>query len=384
MKELLEREFPGLKLTFDRPYRELTTLGVGGKLPILAEPENAETLGRLLVFLRKRGIPFFILGGGSNLVGMDEPYDGVAVRLERKAFCGIRRDGDRLVCGARASLPEAAATAAKAGLSGLAHLAGIPGSVGGAVRMNASCRGTATGELVELVSGVTYDGKPWSARGADLEWQYRKGGVPEDAVVTSVTFKLAPGDAETELAALEAERAKRRATEPEGRSAGCAFRNVSPEEPAGMLIDRCGLRGTRIGGVEISAKHANYIVNASGEATEAEFLTIARLARRAVKERFGHELKPEVRFISRASERALLADAPAPAVKAKPTANSALLALCRWLYRLTILLAAAVLVSVGCAIRPTSSAAAWMLYAGAALLVLSEAVYSTLKRLEKR
>jgi UDP-N-acetylenolpyruvoylglucosamine reductase len=383
MKELLEREFPGLKLTTDRPYRELTTLGVGGKLPLLAEPEDAETLGKLLVFLRKKNIPFFILGGGSNLVGMDAPYDGVAVRLDRKAFGEIKRDGDRLVCGARASLPEAAAVAAKAGLSGLAHLAGIPGSIGGAVRMNASCRGTATGELVELVSGVTYDGRPWHARGAELKWEYRRGGVPEDTVVTEVILKLGRGTVEAELAALEEERAKRRETEPAERSAGCAFRNVSPEQPAGMLIDRCGLRGARIGGAEISAKHANYIVNATGSATEAEFLALARLARRTVRERFGHELKPEVRFISRDSERSLLTDTP-PAAHEPATVSGALLALCRWLYRLTLLLAAAVLVTIGCAIRPTSPQAGWMLWTGAALLILSEAVYSTLKRLEKR
>ena len=125
-----------------------------------------------------------------------------------------------------------------------------------------------------------------------------------------MTAKLAPGDVEAEVAALAAERAKRRETEPAGRSAGCVFRNASPDAPAGMLVDRCGLRGARIGGVEISEKHANYIVNASGNASEADFLAAAKLARRSVKERFGVELKPEVRFISAESEAELLADAP--------------------------------------------------------------------------
>lgn len=380
MIERLQREFPELKLILDRPYRELTTLGVGGTLPVLAEVADAETLGKLLVFLRGNAIPFFILGGGSNLVGMDAPYPGVGIRLERKAFGTIRREGDKLVCGARASLPETAALAAKAGLHGMSALAGIPGSIGGAVRMNASCRGTATGTLVEEIAGVTFDGEPWQARGAELKWEYRSGGVPEDVVITEVVLKLAPGDAAAELAALEAERAKRRETEPAGRSAGCAFRNASPEAPAGMLIDRCGLRGTRIGGVEISEKHANYIVNVSGKATEAEFLAVARLARRMVKERFGVELKPEVRFISKESEAALLADAAA----APPAANGVLVGICRWMYRLTVVLAAAALAAVAWAIRATSPAAAWILCAGAALLLLSEAVYSTLKLLEKK
>ena len=377
--DLIRREFPGLKLSADRPYRELTTLGVGGALPVLAEPEDAETLGKLLVFLKRRNIPFFILGGGSNLVGMDAPYPGVGIRLERKAFGAIRRDGDNFVCGGRASLPEAAALAAKSGLHGLAHLAGIPGSVGGAVRMNASCRGTAIGTLVDEVAGVTYDGKPWQARGAELKWEYRKGGVPENVVVTEVVLKLAPGEVEAELAALEAERAKRRETEPSGRSAGCVFRNVSPEEPAGMLIDRCGLRGARIGGAEISAKHANYLVNASGTATEAEFLALARLVRRTVKERFGRELRPEVRFISKGSEAALL-EKPAGEAAASP----ALIGICRWLYRLTVALAAAALCAVAAAIRETSAPAAAALCAGAVLLVVSEVVFYMLKRLEKK
>lgn len=381
MIERLKREFPELKLTADRPYRELTTLGVGGTLPVLAEPADAETLGKVLVFLKREKIPFFVLGGGSNLVGMDAPYPGVGLRLERAAFGTIRRDGEKLVCGARASLPEAAATAAKAGLHGLAALAGIPGSVGGAVRMNASCRGTAIGTLVDEVAGVTCDGRPWRAKGAELKWEYRKGGVPDDVVITEVVLKLGPGEVDAELAALEAEREKRRATEPVGRTAGCVFRNVSPEEPAGMLIDRCGLRGARIGGVEISEKHANYLVNASGNATEAEFLAVAKLARRTVRERFGKALRPEVRFISKESEAALLEGS---ADDAAAKANAVLVRVCLWMYRLTVALAAAALVAVACAVLRTSPGAALMLCAGALLLAISEVVYYGLKRLEKK
>lgn len=381
--ELLRKEFPELKISSDVPYRELTTLGVGGVLPVLAEPEDEETLGRLLRFLRKKTIPFFILGGGSNLVGMDAPYPGVGVRLERAAFGTVRQDGEKFVCGARAMLPMVAAAAAKAALHGLSPLAGIPGSIGGAVRMNASCRGTAIGELVDEVSGVTFDGDLWHARGAELRWEYRSGGVPAEVVITQVVLKLAPGDADAELAALAAERNKRRMTEPQGRSAGCVFRNASPEAPAGLLIDRCGLRGARIGGVEISEKHANYLVNASGTATEADFLAVARLARRTVRERFGVELKPEVRFISGSTEAALLADAP-PAETRSGSANGILLSVCRWLYRLTVVLAASALGAVAAAIRKTSPSAAGMLCAGAVLLVISEVVYYGLKRLEKK
>ena len=352
MIDRLQSKFPELKITTDRPYRELTTLGVGGALPVLAEPASAEELGALLKYLKDSRIPFFILGGGSNLVGADEPYPGVGVRLDRRAFGVFEREGELVRAGARASLPELAAFAAKAGLRGLAPLAGIPGSLGGALRMNASCRGTAIGELVEEVEGVDFRGRPWRANGSELKWEYRTGGVPDDVVITGATLRLAPGDVETELAALEAERAKRRETEPSGRSAGCVFRNVSPEEPAGMLVDKCGLRGTRIGGVEVSSKHANYIVNASGNASEREFLTVARLVRRTVKERFGHELRPEVRFISKESERMLLDDRAAPApVPADVRINRVLLRICLWMYQILALFAGATMLWIAIRIK---------------------------------
>lgn len=348
MIDRLRREFPELRITTDRPYRELTTLGVGGTLPALAEPASAKELGELLEYLHHRHIPFFILGGGSNLVGADDPYPGVGVRLERHAFGKMERDGELIRAGARSSLPELAAFAARAGLRGLAALAGIPGSLGGALRMNASCRGTAIGELVDEVEGVDFRGRAWCAKGSELKWEYRTGGVPENVVITGATLRLAPGDVESELAALEAERAKRRETEPSGRSAGCVFRNVSPEEPAGMLVDKCGLRGTRIGGVEVSGKHANYIVNASGTASEREFLTVARLVRRTVKERFGHELRPEVRFISKDSERQLVEDRAASApVPADIKLNRVLLRICLWMYQILALFAGAKMLFFG-------------------------------------
>ena len=371
MTEELRRKFPELKITFDRPYRELTTLGVGGALPVLAEPASPEELGALLKYLRQRGIPFFILGGGSNLVGADAPYLGVGIRLERRAFGGMERDGELIRAGARASLPELAAFAAKAGLHGLAALAGIPGSLGGAIRMNASCRGTAIGELVEELEGVDFRGRPWKAKGSELKWEYRTGGVPEDVVVTGATLHLAPGDVEAELAALEAEHAKRRETEPAGRSAGCVFRNVSPEEPAGKLIDQCGLRGTRIGGVTVSEKHANYIVNASGNASEREFLTVARLVRRTVKERFGHELRPEVRFISKASERQLVEDRAAPApVSADVRLNRVLRHICLWMYQILALLTGATMLWIAIRIKQSFGPGAGALEFACAVILL--------------
>lgn len=344
--ELLRRELPGLKLVLDKPYRELTTLGVGGTLPVLAEPADEAELAKLLKFLKRRNIRFFILGGGSNLVGMDDPYSGVGIRLDRAAFGEMNRDGDTIHVGAMAKLPALAEFAASEGLHGFSALAGIPGCVGGALRMNASCRGVAIGELVTELRGVRFNGKPWSAPAKKLKWRYREGGAPEDVVLTSAVFKLAPGSPDEELAALEAERAKRRETEPSGRSAGCVFRNFSPEEPAGMLIDRCGLRGAKVGGVEVSEKHANYIVNASGTASERDFLTLARLVRRTVRERFGRELRPEVRFIRDVSARQLAKDWAPPATGGGRL-TVVLFLVCRYMFQIASLMAGASLAAVG-------------------------------------
>lgn len=376
--ELLRRELPELKLVADKPYRELTTLGVGGTLPLLAEPASETELAALLKLLRRRRIPFFILGGGSNLVGADAPYPGVGVRLDRKAFGGIERNGELLRVGARAMLPELASFAARNALSGLAPLSCIPGSVGGAVRMNASCRGTAIGELVSEVEGIDFKGRPWHAEGRKLKWRYREGGVPEDVVIISVTLKLVPGDAEKELAALEAERAKRRESEPTGRSAGCVFRNVSPSEPAGMLIDRSGLRGARIGGAQVSEKHANYIVNVSGNASESDFLQLARLVRRTVRERFGKELRPEVRFIGPFSKRQLVEDFAPPATAGEKL-KRVLLVVCRGIYFEAALLVSAALIYTGITIRHAApglgvalSVLALLLIAGAILNIVGK------------
>ena len=226
---------------------------------------------------------------------------------------------------------------------------------------------------------MRFDGTPWQAEAKELKWSYREGGAPADVVITGATFKLAPGDPAGEKAAIEEERAKRRASEPAGRSAGCVFRNVSPEQPAGMLIDRCGLRGSRVGGVEVSEKHANYILNTSGNASEADFLRLARFVRRSVDEQYHHKLRPEVRFISEASYRKLVGE------REKAAAPSPLLIkLCRWLGRLLAVLAALALVLTGVGLWGNVPGAAAVAFAGAFLLLVSEFFFTLLKRMEKR
>ena len=305
---LLRKELPDLQIRTDVPYAELTTLGIGSKLPYLAEISGPDELVALLKLTAREGIPVFILGGGTNLAGMDAPCPKLGLRLSRDGFAAAEREGDGLRAGAFCRLPELARLAAEAGFGGLAPLAGIPGTLGGALRMNAGASGAAIGPFIAEVCGYRLDGSPWRARGAEIEWGYRTSSIPEDVFLTGALLTLPAGEKEKELAAIDAEIRERRSREPAGRSAGCTFRNVSDIEPAGKLIDECGLKGCRIGGVKVTEEHANYIVN-TGNATEAEYVELLSAVRRAVAERHGFFLRPEVRFLNPEAEAKVFASA---------------------------------------------------------------------------
>ena len=291
----LRQAMPGLALRTDVPFRDITSFGIGGSLPVMAEPGDDIELSRLVRFLNEREIPFLIIGAGSNLAGMDRPFEGMAIRLGRGAFAAVAIGRNHITCGASVRLAELARTAARAGFGGLAELAGIPGTLGGALFMNASAHGRAIGEWVLQLCGCRTNGSIWNAEGSEIDWQYRHSSIPADVILTSAILKLPAADPAAELERINTEIAARREKEPKGRTAGCIFRNPSPDEPAGKLIDECGLKGFRHGALEVSSEHANYLIN-HGHASEAELLTLMVEIRRRVAERFHLYLEPEVRF----------------------------------------------------------------------------------------
>ena len=297
LKKLLQAAVPGLKLRQEVPYREITTIGVGSTLPLLAELSSVDELKKVLQALKNSSYPFFILGAGSNLIGMDSPYPGVALRLDSQAFGETSFSGVFMTCGAALRLSSAARLAAAEGLSGLSELSGIPGTMGGALRMNAGASGREMGAMVHSVKGVTFDGTDWEAAGSELNFSYRESSIPRDVVVTSVVLELASGSAESEKEKIKVESERRKVREPAMRSAGCTFRNVSALEPAGKLIDDAGLRGFRLGDLEISSVHANFIVN-HGQGTEADYMQLLRLIRRTVAEKHGFYLRREICFVN--------------------------------------------------------------------------------------
>ncbi|MBO5822510.1 MAG: UDP-N-acetylmuramate dehydrogenase [Lentisphaeria bacterium] len=322
LEKLLRKKFPELNLSTNRRYSELTTFGVGSApVPLLAEPETIEMLGKLLKFLHSKNIPVFILGAGTNVVGSDTPFEGVIVRASGSGFSNISVDGNTVKCGAYVKLPMLCNAVAKAGLSGLAPLSGIPGSIGGAIRMNAGANGVEIAKFVKHVSGFRPNGTVWQADGCDIEWLYRANSIPHDLFITEVILELASGSKEAEEKAIADEREKRRLREPAGHSAGCAFRNVSPAEPAGKLIDLCGLRGLRIGDLEVSPKHANYLIN-TGSASEKDYIDMVRILRRAVSEKYGFYLTNEIVPVNASTNADIEKDTPPPVVNVLYGGNS--------------------------------------------------------------
>ena len=297
LKKILLSAVPQLKIRENVPYREITTIGVGSSLPLLAEAASVDELKGVLKAIKEIGCPFFILGAGSNLIGMDAPYPGVGLRLESNAFSNVEFSGVFMRCGAALRLSRAARFAADAGLSGLSELSGIPGTLGGALRMNAGASGQEIGNLVHKVRGITFEGKEWESTGGELTFTYRSSTIPEDVIITDVELELRSGSAESEREKIHVELERRKVREPAGRSAGCTFRNVSTLEPAGKLIDEAGLRGFRLGDLEISSAHANFIVN-HGQGTEADYMQLIRLIRRTVAEKQGFYLRRETCFVN--------------------------------------------------------------------------------------
>lgn len=311
--ETIVRDLAPLKLRTDVHYFQLTTLGVGKTAPLVADVEDDAELVRLLSYTHERRIPVFVIGGGSNLVGSDEPFPGVILRLKGEfTRLALDREG-RLVAGGGAKLPDAVRLAAENGRGGLTALAGIPGTIGGAVRMNAGAHGVNISDKLVRLRGFDTAGRPWQSEAGRIEWRYRDSSVPAHVIVTAVEFHLPNSDPELELAALQTELISRRLREPAGRTAGCVFRNPGSCDSAGKLIDLAGLKGLNFGPVLISPEHGNYLVNRGG-ASEADFLKALVRIRGAVAERFGLYLEPEVKFIFPEHAKVLAETTPAPEI----------------------------------------------------------------------
>jgi UDP-N-acetylenolpyruvoylglucosamine reductase len=286
----LEREYP---------LSRLTTVRAGGSADYFARPASDEGVVELLAWAKREGLPVGVVGSGSNLLVADAGFRGLVITLSGD-LTRIEREGTRVHAGGGARLPSAAAKAAGWGLAGLEFGVNIPGTVGGAVRMNANAYGGELGKVLDVVTVCTAAGS--ETRHPDqLGLRYRGSDLGDREVVTGATFALREADPAEVKATMGEMRRRRKEAQPSGiKTFGSTF--VNSDDPraegrsAGQLLDAAGCSGLAIGGARLSPKHANFVEN-TGAATTADVLAVMAAARRKVYERFGVALEPEVQIL---------------------------------------------------------------------------------------
>ena len=287
----------------DISLARLTTIRTGGSAEWFARVDSEPRLAELLAWAEGEGLEVGVVGSGSNLVVADEGVHGLVMKLDG-SLATIERDGTRLLCGGGARLPQAAARAAREGLSGVEFGVNIPGTVGGAVKMNANAYGGQLGRVLEWVE-VAVPGGSERRRPEQLGLAYRSSNLGPHEVVARAAFALEPSDPERVKGVLADMRARRKAAQPSGiKTFGSTFKNPEGDKSAGVLLDEAGCRGLAVGGARFSLKHANFVEN-TGHATTADVIALMAEGRRRVKERFGIELEPEVQFLGEVDASAL-------------------------------------------------------------------------------
>jgi len=289
----VEQAVPG-RCERNRPLAPLSAFKVGGAADLFVEPETPEELAAVLRVVRQTGLPLTIVGGGTNMLIRDGGVRGVVVRMGR-AFRAVRIEGHDLIAGAVAPMTKVALEAERASLAGLEFGYDIPGTVGGALRMNAGAHGSEISKVLGEARGLDAEGTYHAIPAAQVRFAYRTAIYPVDLVFTEGLFRLTPGDRE-ELAARRIQNHEYRLrTQPKGNTVGSVFVNPAGDY-AGRLVEAVGLKGHRVGGARISDKHANWILN-DDQASAQDIETLIRTAQERVRERFGVELKTEVRIV---------------------------------------------------------------------------------------
>ena len=279
----------------DEPLVGHTTLRVGGPSDVYVEPASEADLAAVVKCCEERGMPFFVIGRGSNLLVRDGGFRGVVICLSHASFAKIESAGELLRCGAGAKLKTVAVEARRHGLSGMEFFEGIPGSVGGALRMNAGAMGSATFDVVESVRLMGFDGNVCELSPEEMSVKYRGCATLKNHIALGAVFRGRPDSPESITQRMSAFSQKRWASQPAAPSAGCAFKNPT-SIPAGKLIDELGLKGTRVGGAMVSQEHGNYIVN-DGSATARDVLELIALLQAKAKSGRGVELHTEVEIV---------------------------------------------------------------------------------------
>lgn len=290
----------GIRYERDVPLGPLTWYGLGGGAALLAHPSDIEQLSALAARCYESGTPIRVLGSGANLLVADEGVDGVVVQLDDPSFKQVQTQGKRVTVGAGFDLAKLVLQTAKAGMAGLEGLAGIPASVGGAVRMNAGGIYGQIGKSIRSVTVCDQFGQVQTLDRSELVFGYRTTNISAPYIV-QVEFEWTPDDPGQLVKQVKDIFAQKKNAQPLGASsAGCVFKNppassaFAPDSPtAGQLIDRSGLKGFRIGGAEVSTRHANFVV-AYRHCTASDILAVLEHIQKTVLGRFGVQLEREV------------------------------------------------------------------------------------------
>ncbi len=293
----IEQEL-GSKLKYgikkNEPMSSHTSWLVGGPADYFLCPADLTELLGIVGYSNKYQLPLYILGNGTNLLVLDKGIRGVVVNIGAP-FSYIECDNGCLKAGAGVPMAYLAKSAASAGLSGLEFAIGIPGSLGGALIMNAGAFGGYVGENVQSVKLVDFHGRVVNISRKELSFGYRTSSLVDKGIIVEVDLALKKCNPDKVFKTMEQFSAERRHRHPNLPSAGSVFRNL-PDQPAGQIIEKAGAKGIRIGGAKVSEHHANFIVN-TGDATAADILNLIKAVKTMVKEKYGFELQPEIRII---------------------------------------------------------------------------------------
>ncbi|HSC17490.1 MAG TPA: UDP-N-acetylmuramate dehydrogenase [Rhizomicrobium sp.] len=276
------------------PLKDLVWFRAGGSAEILFRPADAQDLATF-IYAKPADLPASVIGVGSNLLIRDGGVPGVVVRLPA-SFGKIAAEGTRVRAGAAALDAAVARTAADAGIAGLEFLRGIPGTIGGALRMNAGCYGREIKDVFVEATAVDSEGNIVTLSAKDMGFLYRKSGVPDDFIFVEAVLQGEAGNPDEVRARMNALVEQRESTQPvKAKTGGSTFKNP-PGHKAWQLIEGAGGRGLRLGAAQVSEKHCNFLIN-TGEATAAEIEGLGEEVRARVKEKFGIELEWEIKRV---------------------------------------------------------------------------------------
>ncbi len=282
------------KVKLKEPLNSHTTFKIGGRAKFFIEPEDIADLELLIICAKKYKIPIFVIGRGSNILISDKGLNGIVVHLNSGFFKKISIKRNLLNAGGGLGLRQLIQVATKRGLAGLEFLAGIPGTVGGALAMNAGVRGQNFGDLVEDVSVMDHNGKIKTLSKKGIKFGYRKSSLAK-YIILNASLKLAKKNKEEIKENIKKILQRRRNLQDISfPNAGCVFKNP-PGEYAGRLIDLCALKGKGIGGACISKRHANFILN-KDNARSIDVLKLMELVKKKVKKKFNITLEPEIKI----------------------------------------------------------------------------------------